>query len=102
MIPVGLATPRLVLDQPTLADVESITAYCGDPLFEHYMNTPWPYERKHAQHFVESYVPIGWEDDHEFTWALRADGEFIGVIGYRRSREISATGSERRTAGTGT
>ena len=85
MIPVALATERLLLDQPTLADVALIAEYCGDPLFEVYMNTPWPYERKHAVHFVEHYVPIGWEDDREFTWAIRCDGDFLGVIGYREA-----------------
>lgn len=83
MIPVTLTTERLVLDQPTLADVALIAQYCADPLFETTMNTPWPYERKHAVHFVESHVPIGWEDDREYTWAIRADDEFLGVIGYR-------------------
>lgn len=85
MIPVALATPRLVLDQPTAADIPLIAEYCGDPLFERFMNTPWPYERKHAEQFVEQYVPIGWEDDREYTWALRADGTFLGVIGYREA-----------------
>ncbi|MBU1589323.1 MAG: GNAT family N-acetyltransferase [Actinobacteria bacterium] len=85
MIPVALATERLVLDQPTIADVTLITEYCGDPVFEHYMNTPWPYERKHAVHFVEQYVPIGWEDDREYTWALRSGDDFLGVIGYREA-----------------
>ncbi|ODU63181.1 MAG: hypothetical protein BGO97_03495 [Micrococcales bacterium 70-64] len=101
MIPVTLTTPRLVLDQPTLADVELIAKYCSDPLFEQYMNTPWPYERKHALHFVESYVPIGWEDDREFTWAIRADGEFVGVVGYREeTRDIGYwLGAPHRGAG---
>ena len=83
MIPVTLTTERLVLDQPSLADANHIAEYCSDPLFEHLMTTPWPYERKHAVHFVESYVPIGWEDDKEYTWAIRRDGEFAGMIGYR-------------------
>jgi len=85
MIPITLTTERLLLDQPTLADVALIAEYCSDPLFETFMNTPWPYERKHATQFVESYVPIGWEDDREYTWALRADGTFLGVIGYREA-----------------
>lgn len=89
MIPAVLVTPRLVLDQPTLTDVTLIAEYCSDPLFETTMNTPWPYERKHAVQFVEAHVPIGWEDEREYTWAIRADDEFLGVIGYREaSRDI--------------
>jgi RimJ/RimL family protein N-acetyltransferase len=87
MRPATLTTERLVLDQPTLADVELIARYCSDPLFEHVMTTPWPYERKHAVHFVESYVPIGWEDDNEYTWAIRLGGDFVGMIGYRTELE---------------
>jgi RimJ/RimL family protein N-acetyltransferase len=83
MIPVTLTTARLVLDQPTPADVALIAEYCTDPVFEHLMTTPWPYERKHALHFVEQYVPIGWEDDSEYTWAIRSGDEFAGMIGFR-------------------
>lgn len=87
MIPVTLRTHRLVLDQPTGADVDAITEYCQDPLFEAYLTTPWPYERGHAVQFVESYVPTGWADDTEYTWVLRADGTFVGVIGARSARD---------------
>jgi RimJ/RimL family protein N-acetyltransferase len=85
MIPVTLTTERLHLDQPTDADVTLIAQYCSDPLFETTMNTPWPYERKHAVQFVESFVPIGWEDDREYTWAIRSGGDFVGMIGYREA-----------------
>jgi RimJ/RimL family protein N-acetyltransferase len=85
MIPVTLTTERLKLDQPTLADVTRIAEYCADPLFETTMNTPWPYERKHAVQFVESLVPIGWEDDREYTWAIRSGDELLGMIGYREA-----------------
>lgn len=83
MIPVTLRTGRLVLDQPTAADVDAITEYCQDPLFEAYLTTPWPYARENAVQFVESYVPAGWADGSEYTWALRVDGVFLGVIGAR-------------------
>jgi len=85
MIPVTLSTERLVLDQPASADRELIAEYCSDPLFETYMNTPWPYELKHATHFVTQYVPMGWRTDAEYTWAIRAGGTFLGVIGYREA-----------------
>ncbi len=83
MKPVTLTTDRLVLDQPTLDDVELMTEYCQDPIFEKFMLTPWPYERSDAEKFIGTVVPIWWEDDNEYTWAIRHDGEFVGVIGYR-------------------
>ena len=83
MMPVTLRTERLVLDQPTPDDIDLIAQYCSDPVFERLMTTPWPYERKHAAHFVEKYVPLGWEDETEFTWAIRSDSDFLGMIGYR-------------------
>lgn len=86
MIPVTLRTARLVLDQPTATDVDVITEYCQDPLFEAHLTTPWPYAREHAVQFVGSHVPTGWADDTEYTWALRADGVFLGVIGARTER----------------
>lgn len=83
MIPVALTTRRLVLDAPTLADAGLVTEYCRDPLFERFMLTPWPYERHHAEFFLGTVVPKGWERDTEYTWAIRSDGRFLGVIGYR-------------------
>ncbi|MBX3099147.1 MAG: GNAT family N-acetyltransferase [Salinibacterium sp.] len=83
MIPVTLTTPRLVLDQPTSADSTVIAEYCTDPVFEINMTTPWPYELKHATHFVSDYVPMGWRTGEEYTWAIRSDGVFLGMVGYR-------------------
>jgi len=85
MIPVTLGTERLTLDQPATADRELIAQYCSDPLFESYMTTPWPYEVKHATGFVTDYAPMGWRTNAEYTWAIRAEGVFVGVIGYREA-----------------
>jgi len=84
--PVTLVSARLVLDQPTLDDVDLVTEYCQDPIFETFMLTPWPYQRSDAEKFVGTVVPIWWEDDSEYTWAIRRDGEFLGVVGYRTMR----------------
>lgn len=86
MRPVTLRTERLVLDQPTSADVDLMTTYCQDPIFESFMLTPWPYQRCDAEVFIEHLIPEWWQADREFTWALRlANGHpsFLGVIGYR-------------------
>ena len=74
MKPVTLRSARLVLDQPTLADVDLVTGYCQDPVFEHYMVTPWPYRRNDADVFIGELVPRWWDTESEFTWALRRGG----------------------------
>ena len=85
MTPFPLRADRFVLDQPRDADVEDITRYCADPVFERYMTTPWPYLRAHAEYFVREYAPGGWERDEEWTWAIReaADEPILGVVGIR-------------------
>ncbi|WP_168625596.1 GNAT family N-acetyltransferase [Cryobacterium sp. BB307] len=88
MEPFDLTAGPLVLDQPTRADVPLITEYCQDPLFEAFMTLPWPYEPKHAEFFVDEFVPRGWSSDTEVTWALRRDGEFLGVVGLRKNTMI--------------
>jgi RimJ/RimL family protein N-acetyltransferase len=86
MKPVVLRTSRLVLDQPTDDDVDLIAEYCTDPRFETYMVTPWPYTRDDAAHFALEYVPDAWTRSTEFTWAIRRDNEFVGMIGFRPHR----------------
>lgn len=85
MLPVDLRTTRLVLDQPRIGDHAHIVEYCRDPVFEKFMTLPWPYESKHADHFLFQLAPNGWELETEFTWALRYahTGPLLGVIGYR-------------------
>jgi RimJ/RimL family protein N-acetyltransferase len=83
MKPVELRTERLVLDQPTLDDVDLVTEYCQDPVFERFMVTPWPYRQSDAEVFLGELVPRWWDNGSEFTWALRVDGTLIGVVGYR-------------------
>jgi RimJ/RimL family protein N-acetyltransferase len=81
--PVTLTTDRLVLDELLPADRDLVVEYCRDPLFEKFMLTPWPYEPKHADMFIDNVAPVGWQTEREFTWAIRRDGVFLGVIGYR-------------------
>ncbi|MEZ5213554.1 MAG: GNAT family N-acetyltransferase [Microbacterium sp.] len=69
-----LETARLTLDQPTAADVDDIARFCAEPVFDRFMVTPWPYERQHAVGFIEEYVPNGWAQNTEWTWAIREHG----------------------------
>ncbi|MEJ3403579.1 GNAT family N-acetyltransferase [Rathayibacter sp. YIM 133350] len=85
MSPVDLHTTRLLLDQPTAGDIDAITAFCQDPLFERYLTTPWPYDRSNAEGFVTQVVPAGWRAEREFTWAVRAEGggPLLGMMSLR-------------------
>lgn len=89
MKPVVLVTERLVLDQPDDHDIETITEFCVDPLFEKFLVTPWPYRREHAEGFVLELIPKGWATDAEYTWALRLGPSepLLGVIGVRTDRQ---------------
>ncbi|BDZ45833.1 GNAT family N-acetyltransferase [Naasia aerilata] len=88
MTPVVLRTDRLVLDQPLEEDVDDIVRYCQDPLFERYLTVPWPYGRADAESFVREFVPQGWMDGRECTWALRLrdEGALLGVVAFRSER----------------
>ena len=85
MEPFVLRTERLTLNQPNDGDVELIAEFCADPAFERFMTTPWPYERHHAESFVEEFVPKGWANETEWTWAIReaTGGPLRGMIGIR-------------------
>lgn len=85
MEPFVLRTARFVLDQPRDADIDNITRYCSDPVFERFMTIPWPYARADAVFFVDQYVPTGWTEGVEWTWAIRESegAPLLGVIGLR-------------------
>ena len=85
MDPFTVRTERFLLDQPTKSDVDDISRYCSEPVFEKYMVTPWPYKREHAESFVNDFVPAGWARNDEWTWAIREDngGPLLGVVGIR-------------------
>lgn len=89
MEPVKLRSDRLVLSVPRAQDHDRVYEYCRDPLFEGYMTLPWPYKPSDATFFIEQLVPRGWEQEREYTWALREnnDGELLGMIGSRVQEE---------------
>lgn len=88
MKPFVLDTARLRLDQPVAADRDRVIEYCRDPVFEHFMTLPWPYEPQHADFFLDDLVPRGWASESELTWALRAapGAPLLGVVGWRAER----------------
>lgn len=86
--PPVLRTARLVLDQPTLEDVEAIVESCQDATLRRFVPVLVPYEREHAIAFVDGTVARGWSTGEECTWAMREHerGPLVGVIGWRLAR----------------
>ena len=83
MQPVTLRTARLELSLPTENDVDAIYAACQDELIQRFTTVPSPYERAHAEGFVDK-VAGWWDAETEATWALRHDGMLAGMMGLHR------------------
>jgi len=99
-----LRSERLTLSMPTPDDVDAITRYCQDPLFEQYLTTPWPYGRSDAVAFVDA-VARWWEERSEFTFGIHLDEHdgdvrLIGMIGWRSRGDVGFwMGAEHRGRG---
>jgi len=103
MEPFSLTTKRLVLDQPTIRDIDNIVLYCTEPVFKEFMTTPWPYQRQHAESFVSRFVPHGWSSGTEWTWAIRGrdSQDMIGAISIRTGSGMVGYWLGRRHRGRG-
>ncbi|RLQ80607.1 N-acetyltransferase [Salinibacterium amurskyense] len=84
MQPVVLTTERLTLDALTEADVDVMTSYCQDTVLKDAVPIPWPYEREHADGFINELAPQWWAEGSELTWAIRRTGNplLLGVVGF--------------------
>lgn len=73
----------VVLRAPGDDDVEDITAACQDLEIERWVTTPVPYERSHAQWFLDNLVRPGWESGSDLVWSVRdaQSDRLIGMIG---------------------
>jgi RimJ/RimL family protein N-acetyltransferase len=83
MEPVLLRTARLELSMPTAADADAVFAACQDELIQRYTTVPVPYEREHADGFIEKSA-AWWDAGSEATWAIRDNGTLVGMIGLHR------------------
>ena len=85
MSPFVLATERVRLSVPTVDDVDQIAGICTDPEIAAWTTVPSPYSRADAEGFVTGMVPAGWENEDNFTWAVREpgdhDGPVLGMVG---------------------
>lgn len=78
--------PRLRLRAHTAADVEPSYEMCVDPEFQRWTTVPVPYERQHAESFVQHKIPAGWRDGGMWAWAIEYQGRFAGTIDLRDGR----------------
>ncbi|MCR2813663.1 GNAT family N-acetyltransferase [Microbacterium sp. zg.Y1090] len=85
MQPVSLRTSRLELSLPTPADADAVTEAAQDPEVPRWTTLPSPYTRTHADDFI-ALAAQWWEDETELTWAIRHDGQWIGMIGLQHLR----------------
>ena len=85
--PVVLTGTRVTLSTPGHADVDRIADVCADPAIARWTTVPSPYTRENAVGFVTSVVPDGWASGRVCTWAVRVDGQLVGMISIGDIRE---------------
>lgn len=75
----------VVLDAIRTGDVDALLAACRDPEATRFLNIPFPYERSHAESFVDDVVPAGWASGDDRTYAIRTEpgGALLGTISLR-------------------
>jgi RimJ/RimL family protein N-acetyltransferase len=100
MEPVELAGERLVLRLPTEADVDDITRACQDPELQRWIPVPVPYERMHAEQWIED-TARSWAEDRELRWVIvdqaAVDEGSRGARGRNsRGRAVGAVGLHAR------
>lgn len=84
-----LSTERLTLSCPTPDDIPEIVAACSDAEIHRWTPLPYPYTAEHAAWFVAEVERIS-GDESGYDWAMRQDGELVGMIGLRRTSPGSA------------
>lgn len=77
-----LRSERLTLSEPDARDIDALCAYCSDPEILRWVPLPDPFERVHAEYFVNTFVPEGRENGTRAEWALRLEpgAPLIGMI----------------------
>jgi RimJ/RimL family protein N-acetyltransferase len=80
LVPAVDGGSEIVLDRPTAEDATAITAHCQDPDIQEWTTVPDPYASADAVEFLAA-VARGWADGSMLTWAIRADGELVGLVG---------------------
>jgi|SRR6478752_1497197 len=79
--PVVLRGPRVELSTPAEPDIDRVAELCRDPAIAEWTTVPSPYERSDAESFICEMVADGWASGRGCTWAIREDGQVLGLIG---------------------
>lgn len=80
-LPERIETERLVLRQWTLADADDVLDYAADPEWSRFLPVPKPYERRHAEEAVASWVLKDGSTNPD--WAIEIAGRASGGINLR-------------------
>lgn len=78
-----------MLTAPGPDDIDAIYDACQDPDIQHYTTVPSPYTLADAATFV-ALVAEWWQAGTEHVWAVRSDGELVGVVGLHKIRDGAA------------
>ncbi|MFE3742801.1 GNAT family N-acetyltransferase [Streptomyces sp. NPDC059134] len=83
---VTLTTGRLLLRTLTSDDIDAVHAICQDPAIQRWISVPAPYERGHAEHFVERLVADGWRSGTNCTFGFLplGGGPLMGAVSAHR------------------
>lgn len=86
MEPVTLTTGRLLLRPFAPSDAEEVYAACQDPDIQRWTSVPSPFERVHADAWVNEISPGSWREDREYSFAVRlgaegAEGPLVAAVG---------------------
>lgn len=70
----SLITGRLRLRPLVPDDIEAVYVACQDPEVQRWTSIPSPYERRHAEHFVQRIAPQMWRAGTNFVFAVEPLG----------------------------
>lgn len=87
---ISLSTANLELVPPAPADVTAVYAGCQDPETQNWVPIPVPYTHADALEYVTTHTDTTWANDTEYTWSIRSEGSFAGVVGLYRVGNGSA------------
>ncbi|WP_329387024.1 GNAT family N-acetyltransferase [Streptomyces sp. NBC_01716] len=70
----SLITERLRLRPLVPDDIDAVYTACQDPGIQRWTTIPSPYERQHAEHFIERVVPDMWRAGTNYVFAVEPVG----------------------------
>lgn len=84
LTPVPVLTDGVVTLRAHLPDdVDGLVAMAADLETVRWTSIPVPYERRHAEQWVDKAAPAGWRDGSGFRWAMDVQDRFAGNVDVR-------------------